>query len=162
VLPQESNSGSSDQMLAGVFRFVYSNGLVCGNVMDDIRIKHSGDVRAEVIDGAFRVLRGFGEVEERKDAFKSMQLTQGEQMAYARAALAVRYPVIDTEGVTVKEPPIDRRGFWACDATRTATDRCGRRTTQGRKTPFRAAFARVTSTDARTHVQSTASMATCT
>lgn len=30
-------------MLAGVFRFVCCNGLVCGNVAEDIRIPHKGD-----------------------------------------------------------------------------------------------------------------------
>jgi hypothetical protein len=50
-------------MLAGVFRFVCCNGLVCGTVANDIRIPHKGNVQDEVIEGAFRVLDDFEAVD---------------------------------------------------------------------------------------------------
>lgn len=106
IIINSHDGASAYQMLAGKFRFVCSNGLVCGTTIDDVRVKHSGDVRAEVIDGAFSILRQFEHVDASTDAFKSLQLTSGEQMAYARAALEVRYPV-DTEGETTRVAPID-------------------------------------------------------
>ncbi len=36
-------------MLAGVFRFVRCNGLVVGNVSNDMRIPHKGNIQGEVI-----------------------------------------------------------------------------------------------------------------
>ena len=47
-------------MLAGAFRFVCSNGLVCGDMVADVRIPHKGDITGQVIEGAYEVLDGFG------------------------------------------------------------------------------------------------------
>jgi hypothetical protein len=73
-------------MLAGMFRFVCCNGLVVGNVVDDIRIPHKGDIQGEVIEGAFRVLGEFEAVEQHAEAMKALQLEQPEEIAFATAA----------------------------------------------------------------------------
>jgi hypothetical protein len=78
-------------MLAGVFRFVCCNGLVVGDVVDDIRIPHKGNIQSEVIEGAFRVLDEFEAVEEHTDAMKSLELEAPEEIAFATAALALRF-----------------------------------------------------------------------
>src|SRR5678810_1028856 len=51
ILINSHDGASSYQMLAGVFRFVCCNGLVCGSVSNDIRIPHKGNVQDEVIEG---------------------------------------------------------------------------------------------------------------
>lgn len=109
ILINSHDGTSSYQMLAGCFRFVCSNGLICGNVVEDIRVKHSGKVVSEVVEGAFRILDGFGQVDASKDAFKSLQLSSGEQQAFARAALAVRYPDHDAPPVDVVDVLTARR-----------------------------------------------------
>ena len=91
ILINSHDGASSYQMLAGMFRFVCCNGLVVGEVVDDIRIAHKGDVRGEVIDGAFRVLDEFAAVEEHTEAMKALQLQPAEEMAFANAALALRF-----------------------------------------------------------------------
>jgi hypothetical protein len=78
-------------MLAGLFRFVCCNGLVVGDVVDDIRIPHKGNVQGEVIEGAFRVLDEFDAVEERTEAMKALPLEPREEIAFATAALALRF-----------------------------------------------------------------------
>ena len=55
ILINSHDGASSYQMLAGMFRFVCCNGLVVGEVVDDIRIPHKGNIQGEVIEGAFRV-----------------------------------------------------------------------------------------------------------
>lgn len=40
ILLNSLDGTSSYQMLAGMFRFVCSNGLVCGNTVADVRVKH--------------------------------------------------------------------------------------------------------------------------
>jgi hypothetical protein len=100
ILINSHDGTSSYQMLAGCFRFVCSNGLVAGTTHADVRVKHSGHVMDDVIEGAFGVLKSFEEVESSKDGLKSTVLTTGEQIAFARAALAVRYEEDE------KEPPI--------------------------------------------------------
>jgi hypothetical protein len=78
-------------MLASMFHFVCRNGLVVGDVVDDIRIPHKGNIQGEVIDGAFRVLEEFSAVKEHTEGMKALQLDPGEQTAFATAALALRF-----------------------------------------------------------------------
>ncbi len=91
VLLNSHDGTSSYQMIAGVFRFVCSNGMVCGDMQSDIRVRHSGNIVDNVIEGAFRVLEGFELVDSQKDGMKALTLNEGEQGAFARAALALRY-----------------------------------------------------------------------
>ena len=78
-------------MLAGAFRFVCCNGLVVGDVCNDIRIPHKGNAKGEVIEGAFRVLDDFEAVDGSIDDMKSITLKPEEQRAFATAALTLRY-----------------------------------------------------------------------
>lgn len=91
ILINSHDGASSYQMLAGVFRFVCCNGLVVGDVSNDIRIPHKGNVQLEVIEGAFRVLEDFASVTASTEAMKNLHLAPEEQHAYAAAALALRY-----------------------------------------------------------------------
>ena len=94
ILLNSHDGSSSYQMLAGVFRFVCSNGMVCGDVQNDVRIRHTGDVIDNVIEGAFRVVEDFELVDGQMNGMKALTLNDGEQAAFAREALALKY---DTE-----------------------------------------------------------------
>jgi hypothetical protein len=100
ILINSHDGASSYQLLSGIFRFICTNGLVVGDVSNDIRIKHKGDIRGEVIEGAFRVLDDFEIVDESTDAMKAIELKPEEERAFARAALTLRYGE-QTEG----QPP---------------------------------------------------------
>ena len=91
ILINSHDGASSYQMLAGVLRFVCCNGLVVGDIAHDIRIPHKGDVRDEVIEGAFRVLDDFERVDASIAEMKAVSLDAGEEHALATAALALRY-----------------------------------------------------------------------
>lgn len=91
ILINSHDGASSYQMLAGQFRYVCSNGLVVGEVSNDIRIRHKGNIRDEVIEGAFKVLADFEAVEASADAMKALRLQPEEERAFATAALALRY-----------------------------------------------------------------------
>ena len=91
ILINSHDGASSYQMLAGMFRFVCCNGLVVGEVVDDIRIPHKGNIRDDVIEGAFRVLEDFETVDASTDGMKALTLQPEEQRAFATAALALRY-----------------------------------------------------------------------
>ena len=94
ILLNSHDGSSSYQMLAGVFRFVCSNGMVCGDTVSDIRVRHSGKIVDNVIEGAFRVLDDFEQINDQKEGMKLLTLNEGEEAAFARAALALKY---DTE-----------------------------------------------------------------
>ncbi|MBN9407448.1 MAG: DUF945 domain-containing protein [Burkholderiales bacterium] len=91
VLLNSHDGTSSYQMLAGMFRFVCSNGLVCGDTVADVRVPHKGDVAGSVIEGAYQVLSGFERVKESRALMRCITLDDGEAEVFARAALALKY-----------------------------------------------------------------------
>lgn len=96
ILLNSHDGSSSYQMLAGMFRFVCNNGLVCGDVLADVRIPHKGDVIGQVVDGAYAVRDGFKLVDEHRDAMRATTLTSGEQEVFAQAALSLKYESLAT------------------------------------------------------------------
>jgi hypothetical protein len=95
VLVNSHNGASSYQMLGGVFRFVCGNGLVFGDVHAEVRVPHKGDVLGEVIDGANLIVERFDAIDASREAMQSVALDAPRQTAFARAALALRYPQAD-------------------------------------------------------------------
>lgn len=91
ILVNSHDGTSSYQMLAGMTRFVCSNGLVCGDLVEDVRIPHKGQVVNDVIQGAFDVLDGFDLVREVKAEMEGARLTEGQSRAFATAALTLRF-----------------------------------------------------------------------
>ncbi|QHQ29926.1 conserved hypothetical protein (plasmid) (plasmid) [Xanthomonas albilineans] len=91
ILLNSHDGSSSYQMLAGVFRFVCQNGMVVGDTVGDIRVPHKGDVISQVIEGAYQVVDSFAAADEQREGMRSLTLSEAEQTAFARAALALRY-----------------------------------------------------------------------
>lgn len=91
ILLNSHDGSSSYQLLSGFFRFVCSNGLIAGDVCDDIRIRHSGNVIDNVIEGSYRVLDNIQLANERISTYKQIQLTDQEQFAFAKAAIDLRW-----------------------------------------------------------------------
>lgn len=91
VLLNSHDGTSSYQMLVGMFRFVCSNGLVCGDTVADVRVPHKGDVAGHVIEGAYQVLGGFELVKASRDLMRGITLDDGEAEVFARAALSLKY-----------------------------------------------------------------------
>lgn len=91
ILLNSHDGTSSYQMLAGMFRFVCSNGLVCGDTVADVRVPHKGDVAGSVIEGAYEVLSGFERVKENRESMQAITLHDSEPEVFARAALSLKY-----------------------------------------------------------------------
>lgn len=108
VLLNSHDGTSAYRLMAGVFRMVCGNGMVVAESMvDDIRIKHSGNVQSKVIDGCCELLAKLPEVSDSVKEMDSLRLTIGEQMAFARASLVARYgddvaPITADQVLTVK------------------------------------------------------------
>ncbi|MCE9658294.1 MAG: DUF945 domain-containing protein [Burkholderiales bacterium] len=146
ILINSHDGASSYQMLAGVFSFVCCNGLVCGSVSNDVRIPHKGNVQDEVIEGAFRVLEDFEAVEDCTAAMKRVTLDEGEERAFATAALALRYgdrtegqppaPITVEQLMEARRPEDFGRNLWkAFNRVQENAIRGGQpgRSTQGRR-----------------------------
>lgn len=91
ILLNSHDGTSSYQLLAGMFRFVCKNGLVCGDTVADVRVPHKGDVAGHVIEGAYQVLGGFAHAQESRESMQAITLDVGESEVFARAALALKY-----------------------------------------------------------------------
>jgi len=96
VLLNSHDGSSSYQMLAGCFRFVCQNGMVCGDTFRDVRVRHTGNVVDNVIEGAYEVLDNFERVSESREMMESVRLSGDEQRAFARAALPLRFEKEDS------------------------------------------------------------------
>lgn len=119
ILLNSHDGTSAYQMLSGMFRFVCSNGLVCGDTMSDIRFRHNGDILDNVIEGAFRVLDDFELIDGQMESMKGLTLNAGEQAAFARSALALKYdtavapaPITESQVLRVKRMADDKTDLW--------------------------------------------------
>lgn len=95
ILVNSHDGSSAYQLNAGIFRLVCSNGLAVGN--EDIRqsVRHSGNVKGEIIDCAFRILDGFETVGAEIDAMKSVRLSEPLRLAFAHAAIEARFDGVE-------------------------------------------------------------------
>lgn len=91
ILLNSHDGSSSYQLLAGFFRSVCSNGLIAGTVCNDVRIRHSGNVVDNVIEGSFTVLDNINAAAERIEQFKAISVSHAEANAFASAALQLRW-----------------------------------------------------------------------
>lgn len=91
VLLNSHDGTSSYQLLAGIFRMVCSNGLIAGSIFDDIRIRHSGNVSDNVIEGSYRVLSDLEAAQSRIERFKSINLTVDQKRDFALQASQLRW-----------------------------------------------------------------------
>ena len=91
VLLNSHDGSSSYQLLAGVFRFVCSNGLIAGDIFSDVRVRHHGDVVNDVIEGSFKVLENTNAIVDRIDTYKAITLAPQEAEVFANAALHLRW-----------------------------------------------------------------------
>ena len=91
VLLNSHDGTSSYQMLAGCYRFVCQNGMVCGDTYQDIRVQHRGNIVDNVIEGAYQILDNFDRIDASKEEMKSISLSDEEQLAFAKASLPLRF-----------------------------------------------------------------------
>lgn len=101
ILVNSHDGTSSFQLMSGMFRLVCSNGLIAGNIQDDIRIRHTGNIIGDVIEGSYQVLDSLKEITERVDHYKGIELSAPEQLLLANAAIDLRW---DRDEVTHQAP----------------------------------------------------------
>lgn len=93
VLINSHDGRSAYELRAGLFRPLCTNGML--TAIGDfglIHVSHRGNVVANVIEAAQRITRDFGRVGEAVQAMRTTVLSGGQQLDFAREALALRYP----------------------------------------------------------------------
>lgn len=92
VLTNSHDGTSAYQLDLGVFRLICLNGMmVSDGEFQTLKIPHTGKVTERVIEGSFQVIDDSKHIGERIEAFRALQLTAGEQHAFARSALQLRF-----------------------------------------------------------------------
>jgi hypothetical protein len=97
VLINSHDGTSAYKLIAGLYRLVCSNGLmVSDSEIEAIHVMHKGNILDNVVEGSYRLIEGSQKVVESVQNWTSLQLTDGEQQAFAEAAHTVRFA--DAEG----------------------------------------------------------------
>lgn len=109
VLINGNDGSSAYRMMPGFFRMVCSNGLIVGETVGEVRVRHSGSAMDDVIEGAYTVLADAPKVLDRVDTFRRTSLTRDEAMAFASAAHTLRFPsaALDIEDADFAPAPVD-------------------------------------------------------
>lgn len=88
---------SAYQLLAGLYRPLCTNGLLCR--MGDfavIRVPHRSTVVADVVAGAIQITAQFGRIGQQVTAMAERMLSEREQLDFAATAFAIRYAKSET------------------------------------------------------------------
>lgn len=98
IIMKNGNDGSSAyDLLAGLFKILCLNSLVAQtDMMESLKVRHSGDVEHKVIEGTYRVLDTAVAALEAPREWSTINLCRDEQMAFAEAAHIARFG--DAEG----------------------------------------------------------------
>lgn len=91
IIVNSHDGASAYHMLAGVFRFVCQNGMIAGDMVDNVKVRHSGDVVGQVIEGAYEVVNEFDRVNESRELMQGTQVPLEAQLALATGALEFKY-----------------------------------------------------------------------
>jgi len=95
VLVNSHDGSTSYQMFAGLIRFVCTNSMIAGDKFEEVRVHHKGNIRDQVIEGAYTIAEEFPRLQEGVEGMKALQLTSDEQRVFAEASLVARYGEAD-------------------------------------------------------------------
>ena len=99
VLVNAHDGSAAYSLMAGLWRFVCGNGMmVSDSTLASVHIKHTGDIVGQVIEGSLVIAGQSQKALEQVNDWKRLQLTSGEQTAFAEAAHTVRFG--NSEGET--------------------------------------------------------------
>ncbi|NTH42760.1 DUF945 domain-containing protein [Agrobacterium rhizogenes] len=106
ILLKNANDGTSAyELLAGLFRIRCMNSLVTQTgTIDAIKVRHSGDVGAKVIEGTYRVLNEAERMLVAPQDWASHKLNRDEKEILAEAAHLLRFGDSDGETKTPIKP----------------------------------------------------------
>ena len=99
VLVNSHDGECTFRLMAGLYRLACSNGLmVAEGVIASIIVRHTGNILQDVVNGSHQLTENAGKGLNTVKAWQQLQLTDGEQHAFASAAHTLRFA--DAEGKT--------------------------------------------------------------
>jgi hypothetical protein len=105
ILINSHDGTSSYKLIAGIFRMVCSNGLiVADSTVGSLSVPHKGDIVSQVIEGSFDIIGNSSRALDTTREWQNLQLTAGEQNAFAEAAHELRFADAEGEVTTPIQP----------------------------------------------------------
>lgn len=125
-----SHDGSTRaSALAGIFRFVCSNGLVVGNTMYQEKLRHSGAAAATLVERMQALAKNTAPLFAQIDRWSHTDMSSARTREFARMAAQLRWGDADRftveDLIQVRRPEDDRGDLW------TVFNRLQETTTQG-------------------------------
>jgi len=99
VLKNAHNGESRSVLYAGVFRTVCMNGLIAGDIAQEIGIRHTGTTVGDYVEGAYEIIKQFDKVDDSRHAMEQTFLSTEDYKHFAEEALKLRWPDPETEHV---------------------------------------------------------------
>jgi hypothetical protein len=91
VLINSHDGTSSYRMVSGIIRHICSNGMITGDIVEDVRVLHKGNIVDNVINGAYRIVKEFELANNSMERMKQITMSVKEQEIFAKASLALKY-----------------------------------------------------------------------
>ena len=105
ILVNSHDGSSAYEIIAGIYRLICMNGLAVDNgTLGSLHIAHKGDVVSKVIEGSIEILDRTDRILDTVKQWQSLQLTSGEQSAYANAVHSLRFDDADRGTAKAIEP----------------------------------------------------------
>lgn len=106
IILRNSHDGVGAFVLtAGVFRLACLNGMVVGDSMDQMRVSHRTKSPLEdIVARSLSMANQFGVLAGTIERSRSIEMTPQDQLAFARRAIALRFPQDDLNGAPRIEP----------------------------------------------------------
>ncbi|QIB41641.1 DUF945 domain-containing protein (plasmid) [Rhizobium oryzihabitans] len=106
ILLKNANDGSSAyELMAGLFRVRCLNSLVTQTgTIEEIKVRHSGDVQAKVIDGTYTVLKAAENALAAPQDWSTLRLNSDEKEILAQSAHMLRFGDADGAVTTPIQP----------------------------------------------------------
>lgn len=96
VMINSHDGSSSYELLGGIFRFACANGLIVADAMiGAIRVRHTGRVLDNLIEGSYEIAAQSGKVVERVEQMRKVHLGLPAMRHFAEQAIALRWDAED-------------------------------------------------------------------
>lgn len=93
------------QVVAGVIRFICSNGMVVGDIVEREKVTHIGNAAKDLIERVSNIAAKSADVLERIGGFKTRNLTRAAQLEFANRATGLVLPQVDPDlGQVLNQP----------------------------------------------------------
>lgn len=102
VLINSHDGSTKYQMLAGIFRFICGNGMIVGDTFDKCSVRHSGNIKDNVVEAAHQIASTFEFVMNATAEMKRIELAPAEQLILAEGAAELRFDLEANEESPVR------------------------------------------------------------